>query len=162
MCQTNIFANFSTSRIHIFPDTDINGGREGGCRRWSSPMKELRRHQSGWVITFLAAVRNDWQSKLVLPREGGRESRATEKCTHSVLFLRDCLVNRFPRILFRSPAFLHLPSLRSLPALFPSTFSRRQFYFLRLSLSLSRGTFISFLFSQNEARRAENRVSLYT
>lgn len=103
-------------------------------------MKELRRHQSGWVITFLAAVRNDWQSKLVLPHEGGRESCATKKCTHSVLFPRDFLVNRFPRILFRSPAFLLLSSLRFLPALFPSTFFSQAILFpssTSLSLSLS-------------------------
>lgn len=130
-------------------------------------MKELRRHQSGWVITFLVAVRNDWQSKLVLPREGGRESRATEKCTRSVLsFHETASLTVKPRILFRSFACFSAPSFFTLSArsfpyhlfsqaiLFPSSTS--------LSLFLFRDTSIFLPFSQNEARRAENRALLYT
>lgn len=61
--------------------------------------------------------------------------RATKKCTRSgPLFPRDFLVNRFPRYtLFALPVFPLLSSLAGFPpALFPSTFSRRQFYFLLL------------------------------
>lgn len=122
-------------------------------------MKELRRRQSGWVITFLAAVRNDWQSKLVLPREGGRESRATEKCTlarssfHETASLTVSRVYSFtlsPFCTFFFTRFLY--SLFSL-APFLAGNSISFVYLSRASISLP--------FSQNEARRAENRASLY-
>lgn len=126
-------------------------------------MKELRRHQSGWVITLLTAVRNDWQSKLVLPRggrgnaggrEGSRESRRREWCTPAILLPRHFLVNRFPSRPFVAILF-------PLPLTFPRHFSSPadSISFVHLREGRVEGApFVSF-FSRYAARRAENRAS---
>ena len=136
MCQTNIFANFSPRKRereggreppppYFSRHVDIKGAKTGavGCR-----MKELLRHQSGWVITFLAAVRNDWQSKLVSPRAGDRESRRRRRrrrqCTRSSLHETSSLTV-FHLPFFLSPLLLLSLFPLFLPAFFPSTFPRR-------------------------------------
>lgn len=119
-CQTNIFANFQGSPY--FPrHADISRG-EGAPVGRGSRMKELCRHQSGWVITFLAAVRNDWQSKLVLPRGSVREPlrrRRHRECTRSFLRETSSLTVSLPPSPTAASAFLRafLPAPPSLPGL---------------------------------------------
>lgn len=93
-------------------------------------MKELRRHQSGWVITVLVAMRNDWQSKLILPRGGGEEFARSRKCIPFSFYETSLLIASLllPRSVVRFGFFFHHLQL----TLFPNIFLRRRFYFPRL------------------------------